>query len=129
MAERVERAAQAPNATRRFSHEHLAQADQKLPLKNLFRSNLRSKNGLGSNVSVPEQSCPSHETNLPTTEKSRAFMINRASVPDFQAISGGHAAALKVFSFLGLSPISKNSRAEQTCIPPEKYSVFPPRTA
>ena len=48
MAERVELAAQAPNATRRLSHEHLAQTGQKLRLKNLFRSNLRNKNGLGS---------------------------------------------------------------------------------
>ena len=47
MGERVERAAQAPNATRWFSHEQLAQADQKLRLNNL-RSNLRGKNGLGS---------------------------------------------------------------------------------
>ena len=74
------------------------------------------------------QSCRSHENNLPTTEKSRAFTINRSSVPGFRAIGGGHAAASKVFSFLGLSPINKNSRAEQICIPPEKYSVFPPRT-
>jgi len=61
--------------------------------------------------------------------KSWAFTINRTSVPGFRAIGGGHAAALKVFSFLGLSPINKNSRAEQICIPPEKYSVFPPRSA
>ena len=77
---------------------------------------------------MPEH-CPSHETNLPTAEKSRAFTINRASVPGFRAIGGGQAAASKVFSFLGLSPINKNSRAEQICITPEKYSVFPPRTA
>ena len=65
---------------------------------------------------MPEQSCASHETNLPTTEKSRTLTINRASVPGVRAIGGG------------LSPINKNSRAEQICIPPEKYSVFPPRT-
>jgi len=48
------------------------------------------------------ESCPSHETNLafPTTEKSRAFAKNRASVLGFRAIAGGHAAASKVFSFL-----------------------------
>ena len=74
-------------------------------------------------VSVPEQSCPSYETNLPSTEKSRAFTVNRASVSGFRAIGGGHVAASKVFSFLGLSPINKNFRAEQIPIPPEKYSV------
>ena len=62
-------------------------------------------------------------------KKRRAFTINLTSVPGFRAIGGGDAAALKVFSFLGLSPINKNSRIEQICIPPEKYSVFPPRTA
>jgi len=51
------------------------------------------------------ESCPSHETNLafPTTEKSRTFAINRASVLGFRAIGGGRAAASKVFSFPGLS--------------------------
>ena len=97
---------QAPNATRRFPHEHLVQANQKLLLKNLFRSNLRSKNGLGSTwmFQCQNDSCPSHETNLAfsTTEKSRAFVINRASVLGFQAIGGGHATTSKVFSFLGL---------------------------
>ena len=45
------------------------------------------------------ESCPSHETNLalPTTEKSRAFTINPASVLGFRAIGGGHATASKVF--------------------------------
>ena len=54
------------------------------------------------------------ETNLafPATEKNKAFAINRASVLGFRAIGGGHAAASKVFSFLGLSPINKNSWAE-----------------
>ena len=74
-------------------------------------------------VSVPEQSCPLHETNLPTTKKSRAFTINLTSVPGFRAIGGGHAAASKVFSFLRLSPINKNSRAEQICIPTEKQCI------
>ena len=74
-------------------------------------------------VSVAEQRCPSPETNLPSTEKSRAFTVNRASVSGFRAIGGGHVAASKVFSFLGLSPINKNFRAEQIPIPPEKYSV------
>ena len=71
--------------------------------------NLGSKSGLGSVLMFQYQneSCPSQECNLPfsTTEKSRAFAINRASV---------HAAASKVFSFLGLSPINKNSWADHT---------------
>ena len=52
------------------------------------------------------ESFPSHETNLafPTTEKSRAFAINRASFLGFRAIGGGHASVSKVFSFL----INKN---------------------
>ena len=56
------------------------------------------------------ESCPSHETNLvfPTTEKSRAFAINRASVLGFRAIGGGHATASKVFSFLGLCTWNDN---------------------
>ena len=55
-------------------------------------------------------SCPSHETNLafPTTEKSRAFAINRASVLGFRAIGGGHAFASRVFSFLGQYAWSEN---------------------
>ena len=48
-------------------------------------------------VSVPERK-------LSVTEKSRAFAINRALVLGFQPIGGGHLAAFKVFSFLGLSP-------------------------
>ena len=56
------------------------------------------------------ESCPSHDTNLafPTTEKSRAFATNRASVLGFRAIGGSHATALKVFSFLGLYKWSEN---------------------
>ena len=54
-------------------------------------------------ATVQNDSCPSHETNLafPTTEKSRAFVVNRASVLGFRAIGGGHVTASKVFSFLG----------------------------
>ena len=65
------------------------------------------------------ESCPSHETNLPfpTMEKSRALAINCASVLGFRAIDGGHATVSKVFSFFGLSPINR------------KCSVFPPRPA
>ena len=97
---------QAPNATRRFPHEHLVQANQKLRLKNLFRSNLRSKNGLGSTwmFQCQNEICQSSlEMNLvfPTTEKKNsAFAINRASGLGFQAIGGGHAAASTV-SFYG----------------------------
>ena len=43
-------------------------------------------------LDVPVNCCPSHETNLafPTTEKSRAFAINRASVLGFRTIGGSH---------------------------------------
>ena len=56
------------------------------------------------------ESCPSHETNLAflTTEKSRVFAINRASVLGFRAIGGGHATASKIFSFLGLYTWGEN---------------------
>ena len=57
------------------------------------------------------ESCPSPETSLnafPTTEKSRAFAINRASVLGFRAIGGGHASASRVFSFLGQYAWSEN---------------------
>ena len=68
---------QAPHATRRFPHEHSVQADQKLQLKNLFRSNLRGKNGLGSTwmFQCQNESCPSHETKFafPTTKNSRGL--------------------------------------------------------
>ena len=80
--------------------------------------NLGSKSGLCSvwMFQCQNESCPSQECNLPfsTTEKRRAFAINRASVLGFRAIGGGHAAASKVFSFLGLSPIHKNSWADHT---------------
>ena len=100
----------------------VVQANQKLRLKNLFRSNLRSKNGLGSTwmFQCQNEICQSsHEMNLvfPTTEKSSAFAINRASDLGFQAIAGGgHPAASTVFSFLVLWPINKNSWAEQIYI-------------
>ena len=61
--------------------------------------NLGSKSGLGSIWMFPcqNESCPSHESNppFPMTEKSRASVINRASVLGFRAIGGGHAAASK----------------------------------
>jgi len=63
------------------------------------RSTCGSKSGLGSiwMFQCQNESCPSHESNLqfPTTEKSRAFAINRASVLGFQAIGGGHAQPQK----------------------------------
>ena len=42
---------------------------------------------------------------LAMMEKSSAFAINHASVDGFRAIGGGHMAASKAFSFLGLSLI------------------------
>ena len=61
--------------------------------------------------------CSSHEITLafPTTEKVMRSM-NRASVLGFRTIGGGRASASKVFGFLGLWPINKNSWAEQICI-------------
>ena len=40
-----------------------------------------------------------------TSEKSRAFDIDRASVLGLRVIGGGHLAASNLFSFLGLAPI------------------------
>ena len=37
-----------------------------------------------------------------TTEKSRKFDVNRASVLGFRTVDGGHGAASKLFSFHGL---------------------------
>ena len=76
--------------------------------------NLESKNGNGSiwMFQCQNESCLSQETNLafPTTEKSRTFAINRASVLGFRATcrGGGHTAAPKV---LCVSLINKNSWA------------------
>ena len=68
--------------------------------------NVENKNGLGSTriVQYHNESCLSRQTNLvfSTTEKSRTFDVNRASVLGFRAVGGGHAAASKLFSFLGL---------------------------
>ena len=54
--------------------------------------NLLSKNRLASTsiFQCHNESCPSHKTHLAfrMTEKGRAFMINRASVLGFRAISG-----------------------------------------
>ena len=84
--------------------------------------NLGSKNGLGSiwMLQCQNESCPSHETNLPfptMKKKSRALAINCASVLVFRAIDGGHTTVSKDFSFLGLSSINRK------CI------VFPPPPA
>ena len=62
--------------------------------------------------------------------KSRAFTINRASVLGFRAISGRHVAASKVFGFLGLSPINKNSWTDNSDLSSTgEYSIFAPCTA
>ena len=86
--------------------------------------NLRSKNGLGSTWML---------TGDFRRKKRRAFAINRASVLGFRAIGGGHPAASKVFSFLGLSPINKNSWTltsdNNDLYPARKYSVFLSRPA
>ncbi|CAH3022478.1 unnamed protein product, partial [Porites evermanni] len=80
--------------------------------------NVATKHGLGSTwrIQSENESCPSHKTNsvLNSSEKSRAFEINRASVLGLQVISGGHSAASKFFSFLCLAPINKNSWADHT---------------
>ena len=78
--------------------------------------NLATKHGLGSTwrIQCENESRPSHKTNsvFSSSEKSRAFEINRASVLGLRAIGGGHSAASKFFSFLGLAPINKNAWAD-----------------
>ena len=73
--------------------------------------NVATKRGLGSTwrIQCENESCPSHKTNsvFNSSEKSRAFEINRASVLGLRAAGGGHSAASKFFSFLGLAPINK----------------------
>ena len=62
--------------------------------------NLGSQSGLGSiwMFQCHNESCPSHESNLPfPTKISRAFMINCAPVLGCRTIGGSHAAASKVF--------------------------------
>ena len=80
--------------------------------------NVATKHGLGSTwrIQCENESCPSHKTNsvFHSSEKSRAFEINRASVLGLRAIGGGHLAASKFFSFLGLAPINKNAWADHT---------------
>ena len=58
--------------------------------------NVATKHGLGSTWRIQcEKSCPFHKTNsvFNSSEKRRAFEINRASVLDLRAIGGGHSAA------------------------------------
>ena len=59
--------------------------------------NVATKHGLGSTwrIQCENESCLSHKTNsvFNSSEKSRAFEINRASVLDLRAIGGGHSAA------------------------------------
>ena len=80
--------------------------------------NVASKHGLGSTwrIQCENESCPSHKTNsvFNSSEKSRAFEINRASVLGLRAIGVGHSASLEFFSFLGLAPINKNAWADHT---------------
>ena len=63
--------------------------------------NVATKHGLGSSWSIQceNESCPSHKTNsvFNSSENSRAFEINRASVLGLQVIGGGHSADSKFF--------------------------------
>ena len=65
---------------------------------------------------MQNESCLSQKTNsvFNSSEKSRAFEINRASVLGLRAISDGNSAASKFFSFLGLAAINKNAWADHT---------------
>ena len=76
--------------------------------------NVATKHGLGSTwrIQCENESWPAHKTNsvFNSSEKSRAFEINRASVLGLRAIGGGHSAASKFFSFLGLAPSTKTPR-------------------
>ena len=47
-------------------------------------------------------------------EQSRAFEVNCSSVVRFWVIGGWYSAASKVFSFLRLAPINKNSWTDHT---------------
>ena len=63
--------------------------------------NVATKHGLGSTwrIQCENECCPSHKTNFVfnSSEKSRAFELNRASVLGLRAIGGGHLAASKFF--------------------------------
>ena len=63
--------------------------------------NVATKHGLGSTwrIQCENKSRPLHKTNsvFNSSEKSRAFEINRASVLGLQAIGGGHSADSKFF--------------------------------
>ena len=65
--------------------------------------NVATKHGLGSTwrIQCENKSRPLHETDsvFNSSEKSRAFEINRASVLGLRAIGGGHSAASKFFYF------------------------------
>ena len=67
-------------------------------------------------MSCCDEQCPSRETNSAffTTPRRKGFEVNRASVLGFRAIGRGHAAASKMFSFLGLKPITRNYWSENT---------------
>ena len=80
--------------------------------------NVTTKHGLGSTwrIQCENESRPSHKTNsvFNSSEKSREFEINRASILGLRAIGGEHSVASKFFSFLGLAPINKNAWADHT---------------
>ena len=63
--------------------------------------NVATKYALGSiwRIQCENESCQSHKTNsvFNSSEKSRAFEINRASVLGLRAIGSGHSAASKFF--------------------------------
>ncbi|CAH3024705.1 unnamed protein product, partial [Porites evermanni] len=84
----------------------------------LVMENVATKHALGYTwrIQCENESCPSHKTNsvFNSSEKSRAFEINRASVLGLRAIGGRHSAASKFFSFLGLAPINKNAWKDHT---------------
>ena len=79
--------------------------------------NVATKHGLGSTwrIQCENESWPSHKTNsvFNSSEKSRAFEINRASVLGLRAIGGGHSAASKFFSFLCLALEKELNRASR----------------
>ena len=83
--------------------------------------NLGSKNGLGSiwMFQCQNESCPSHETNLPfpTMEKKQGARDKLCIGSWLSSYRWRSRGSLKGFSSLGLSPINR------------KYSLFPPRPA
>ena len=81
-----------------------------------MENNKRSSYRIERRIQCENKSCPLHKTNsvFNSSEKRRAFAINRAPVLGLRAIGGGHSPASKFFSFLGLAPIKKNAWADHT---------------